>query len=49
MNELVASIFSGLIIDENEQAKKTLGKLLKVIYEDLVNQQKIIINYGKRN
>ena len=27
-------------LNENEQAKKTLGKLLKVIYEDLVNQQK---------
>ena len=27
-------------LNENEQAKKTLGKLLKVIYEDLANQQK---------
>lgn len=27
-------------LNENEQAKKTLGKLLRVIYEDLVNQQK---------
>ena len=27
-------------LNENEQAKKTLGKLIKVIYEDLVKQQK---------
>ena len=27
-------------LNSNEQAKKTLGKLLKVIYEDLINQQK---------
>ena len=27
-------------LNENEQAKKTLGKLLRVIYEDLVNKQK---------
>ena len=27
-------------LNENEQARKTLGKLLKVIYEDFVNQQK---------
>ena len=27
-------------LNENEQAKKTLGKLLKVIYNDLVNKQK---------
>ena len=27
-------------LNENEQAKKTLGKLLRVIYEALVNQQK---------
>lgn len=27
-------------LNENEQAKKTLGKLLKVIYEDIVNKQK---------
>ena len=27
-------------LNENEQARKTLGKLLKVIYEDLVNKQK---------
>ena len=27
-------------LNEHEQAKKTLGKLLCVIYEDLVNQQK---------
>ena len=27
-------------LNENEQAKKTLGKLLRVFYEDLVNQQK---------
>lgn len=27
-------------LNENEQARKTLGKLLRVIYEDLVNQQK---------
>mgnify|MGYP000900391548 CR=1 FL=1 len=26
-------------LNENEQAKKTLGKLIKVIYEDLVNNQ----------
>mgnify|MGYP007017321870 CR=1 FL=1 len=26
-------------LNENEQAKKTLGKLLKSIYEDLVNNQ----------
>ena len=27
-------------LNENEQAKKTLGKLLRVIYDDLVNQEK---------
>ena len=27
-------------LNENEQAKKTLGKLLRVIYEDLANQLK---------
>lgn len=27
-------------LNENEQARKTLGKLFCVIYEDLVNQQK---------
>lgn len=27
-------------LNENEQAKKTLGKLFRAIYEDLVNQQK---------
>jgi 3-hydroxyisobutyrate dehydrogenase-like beta-hydroxyacid dehydrogenase len=27
-------------LNQNEQAKKTLGKLIKVIYEDLVQQQK---------
>ena len=27
-------------LNENEQAKKTLGKLFCVFYEDLVNQQK---------
>ena len=27
-------------LNENEQAIKTLGKLLKIIYEDLINQQK---------
>lgn len=27
-------------LNENKQAKKTLGKLLHVIYEDLVNKQK---------
>ena len=27
-------------LNEHEQAKKTLGKLLCAIYEDLVNQQK---------
>ena len=27
-------------LNSNEQAKKTLGKLLKVIYEDLANQIK---------
>ena len=27
-------------LNQNEQAKKTLGKLIKIIYEDLVKQQK---------
>ena len=27
-------------LNENEQAKKTLGKLLRAIYEDLANQLK---------
>ena len=26
-------------LNENERTKKTLGKLIKVIYEDLINQQ----------
>ena len=27
-------------LNENKQTKKTLGKLVKIIYEDLINQQK---------
>ena len=27
-------------LNENKRTKKTLGKLLRVIYEDLINQQK---------
>lgn len=27
-------------LNENKQTKKTLGKLLRAIYEDLANQQK---------